>query len=65
MDPSNSPSLRPISDVQPDCRVREITFQVEEDVRLVVLEHLRDELDVHVLDIDLLMKPSVPDGSRR
>jgi hypothetical protein len=32
-----------------------LTFQVEQHVRLVVLEHLRYELDVHVLHIDLLM----------
>ncbi len=30
------------------------TFEVEEHVRLVVLEHLCDELDIHVLDVDLL-----------
>jgi hypothetical protein len=30
------------------------TFQVEEDIGLVVLEHLCHELDVHVLDIDIL-----------
>lgn len=27
---------------------------MEEDIRLVVLEHLRDQLDVHILYIDLL-----------
>jgi hypothetical protein len=32
------------------------TFQMKENVRLIVLEHLRDEFDVHVLDIDLLRK---------
>jgi len=30
------------------------TFEMEEHVRLVILEHLRDQLDVHVLDVDLL-----------
>ena len=30
------------------------TFQVEEDVGLVVLEHLRDQFHVHVLDVDVL-----------
>ena len=30
------------------------TFKVEENIRLVVLEHLRDQLDIHVLDVDLL-----------
>ena len=28
---------------------------MEQHVRLVVLEHLRDELDVHVLHVDLLL----------
>ena len=30
------------------------TFQVEQDVGLVILEHLSDELYIHVLDVDLL-----------
>lgn len=30
------------------------TFKMEEHVRLVVLEHLRDELGVHVLRVDFL-----------
>lgn len=32
------------------------TFEVEEDIGLVILEHLGDELHIHVLDIDLLQK---------
>ena len=31
------------------------TFKVEQNVGLVVLEHLRNKLDVHVLDVDLLL----------
>jgi hypothetical protein len=31
------------------------TFQVEEHIRLVVLEHLGDKLDIHVVNIDLLL----------
>lgn len=30
------------------------TFKVEENIRLVVLEHLRDKLNIHVLDVDFL-----------
>jgi hypothetical protein len=30
------------------------TFEMEQNVRLVVLEHLRNQLSVHVLNIDLL-----------
>lgn len=30
------------------------TFKVEEDIRLVVLEHLRHKLNIHVLDVDFL-----------
>lgn len=38
------------------------TFKMKEDVRLVILEHLRDQLDVHVLYVDLLLcrQPSAP-----
>jgi hypothetical protein len=32
------------------------TFKVEQDVGLVVLEHLCNKLYVHVLDVDLLFK---------
>jgi hypothetical protein len=32
-----------------------LTFQVEQHVRLVILEHLCYELDVHVLHVDLLL----------
>lgn len=32
----------------------EPTFKMEEHVRLIVLEHLCDQLDVHVLDVDFL-----------
>lgn len=31
-----------------------LTLKVEQDIGLVVLEHLRDELDIHVLNVDLL-----------
>lgn len=31
------------------------TLQMEEDIGLVVLEHLGDEFDVHVLDVDILV----------
>lgn len=30
------------------------TFKVEENIRLVVLKHLRDKLNIHVLDVDFL-----------
>lgn len=33
---------------------RRHTLQMEEDVGLVVLEHLGHQLDIHVLDIDIL-----------
>lgn len=32
----------------------ELTFEMKEHIGLVVLEHLGDELDVHVLYVDLL-----------
>jgi hypothetical protein len=35
---------------------RELTFQVEKHIGLVVLEHLRHQFHVHVLDIDLLSR---------
>lgn len=35
---------------------RELTFQMEEHVGLVVLEHLRHQFHVHVLDVDLLSR---------
>lgn len=30
------------------------TFKMEENIRLVVLKHLRHKLNVHVLDVDFL-----------
>ena len=39
-----------------------LTLQVKKDVRLVVLEHLGHQLDVHVLDVDLLEDMSIRDG---
>ena len=30
------------------------TFKMEQNIRLVVLEHLRHELNIHVLDVDFL-----------
>lgn len=30
------------------------TFEVKEHIRSVVLEHLSNEFDVHILDIDIL-----------
>ena len=35
------------------------TFQVKENIGLVVLEHLGHELNVHVLDVDFLRRSSV------
>lgn len=32
----------------------EQTFEMKEDIRLIILEHLSDKLDVHVLDVDFL-----------
>jgi hypothetical protein len=37
--------------------VARLTFQVEENIGLVVLEHLRHELCVHVLHVDILQVP--------
>ena len=31
-----------------------LTFQVKEDIGLVVFEHLGDKLHIHVLDVDVL-----------
>lgn len=36
------------------CRIFFLTFEVEEDVGLVILEHLGDKLHIHVLDVDFL-----------
>lgn len=30
------------------------TFEVKQDIGLIVLEHLRNKLRVHILDVDLL-----------
>lgn len=32
--------------------ILKLTFKVKEHIGLVVLEHLCDQLDVHVLDVD-------------
>lgn len=37
-----------------------LTFEMEQHVRLVILEHLRDELSVHVLSVDFLPSASIP-----
>lgn len=34
--------------------IKDPTFKVEENVRLVVLEHLCDQFNIHVLNVDLL-----------
>lgn len=34
--------------------MKRLTFKMEEDIGLVVLEHLGDQLDVHILNVDLL-----------
>lgn len=34
----------------------ELTFKMKQNVRLVVLEHLGDQLNVHVLNVDLLLR---------
>lgn len=31
-----------------------LTFEMEQDIGLVILEHLRHKLGVHVLDVDFL-----------
>lgn len=31
-----------------------LTLEMEQNIGLIVLEHLRDELNVHVLNVDLL-----------
>jgi hypothetical protein len=33
------------------------TFEMEQDVRAIVLEHLSNELDIDVLNVDLLSPP--------
>lgn len=33
-----------------------LTFQVKEYIGSIVLEHLRNEFNIHVLDVDLLVK---------
>jgi hypothetical protein len=35
------------------------TFKMEENIRLIVFEHLRHKLDVHILDIDFLQRVSI------
>jgi hypothetical protein len=32
------------------------TFKVEQNIRLIVLEHLSDQLNIHVLNIDILVQ---------
>lgn len=34
----------------------QLTFQVEEHIRLVVFEHLGDKLDIHIVNIDFLLE---------
>lgn len=43
-------------------RVRQ-TFEVEEDVVLIVLEHVRHQLNIHVLDVDFLYSSRLMDVS--
>jgi hypothetical protein len=54
-DGSFNPSVAALQSEQTRAR-RRPTFQMDEHVGLVVLEHLRHELDVHVLDVDLLRR---------
>lgn len=35
---------------------RILTFQVKEYIGSIVLEHLSDKFDIHVLDVDLLVQ---------
>lgn len=35
-------------------QVSELTLEMEEDVGLVIFEHLGDKLNVHILDFDVL-----------
>ena len=35
---------------------RILTFQVKEHIGSIILEHLSNKFDVHVLDVDLLVK---------
>lgn len=39
------------------------TFEMKQHIALVIFEHLRHELDVHVLDIDLLFTQRVSDSA--
>lgn len=35
--------------------IRILTFEMKEHIRPIVLEHLSNKFDVHVLDVDLLV----------
>ena len=39
---------------------RHLTFKMEQHIRLIVLEHLRHQFDIHVLDIDFLASCQIP-----
>lgn len=58
--PSNSPWLSRVSqsDVE-DLTSKDpyLTFKVEKNIRLIVLEHLRDKFNIHVLNIYFLDGP--------
>lgn len=53
-DLSGYPLLLRMSDLILSQQGGMLTFEMEEDVGLVVLEHLRDKFHVHVLHVDLL-----------
>jgi hypothetical protein len=67
-DLSSSPLLDGINAVVQLMVESVCTFKVEKHVRLVILEHLSDQFDVHVLDVDLLhvilesCSQALPDG---
>lgn len=35
------------------------TFKMEKNIRLIVLEHLRHKLNVHILDVDFLQRVNI------
>ena len=38
------------------CHVRVLTFQVKEHIGSIIFEHLSNKFDIHVLDVDFLVR---------
>ena len=56
MDPSGSPLLSLVSNEPAKIESEVHTFEVKEHIWLIVLEHLRNQLHIHVLNVDFLDK---------